>query len=604
MNSIEKRLKELPTSPGVYLMKNASDEIIYIGKAKVLKNRVQSYFRDNTSKLSHRAATLIQDKIQFIDWIVTDSELEALILEANLIQKNNPKYNVRLKDDKHYPYICVTTSDPFPRLKVVRKTKKDKNKYFGPYSDVTSMRRVLDIIPKLFQIRNCNFEIPTKEPIRPCLSYHIKKCQAPCANLCTQEEYSKSIDEILMLLEGKKKTIAHDFKIKMKKAAANKNFEAAAHFRDNIKALESLTNKQLVEISDTKAFFDVIAIEYEEDIATVVIMEYREGLLSERKHFDLDCKMNQEYEELVSEFILTYYATKEQIPKEIYISKELEDRLLLESYLSNIREAKVIVHIPIIGDKKKVLSLAQKNARMLFIETKARKEKEKSIDNAVGLLKNDLQLTNIPVHIIGFDISHLGGTNTVASMVDFKNGRPDKSSYKKFNVKTVEGIDDFASMNEVVGRTVKRISEGDLPTPDLIVVDGGKGQLSSAYRTLVEYKQESIAIIGIAKRLEEVFFPGESEPILINHDSPSLKLLQWIRDETHRFAITFQRSKRTASLQRTWLNDIPGVGEKTKSKIYSVYTTKKELLDAPFEDLVSFLGQKKSDLILEILKAD
>ncbi len=604
MNSIEKRLKELPTNPGVYLMKNASDEIIYIGKAKVLRNRVQSYFRDNTSKLSHRAATLIQDKIEYIDWIVTDSELEALILEANLIQKNHPKYNVRLKDDKHYPYICVTTSDPFPRLKVVRKTKKDKNKYFGPYSDVTSMRRVLDIIPKLFQIRNCNFEIPTKEPMRPCLSYHIKKCQAPCADLCTKEEYSKSIEEILMLLEGKKKTIANDFKVKMKAAAANKNFEAAAHFRDNIKALQSLTNKQLVEISDTKAFFDVIAVEYEEDIATVVIMEYREGLLSERKHFDLDCKLNQEYEELISEFILTYYTTKEQTPKEIYVAKDLEERDLLELFLSDIRESKVIIHTPIKGDKKKVLSLAQKNARMLFIENKARKEKEKSIDNAVGLLQNDLFLKSMPVHIIGFDISHLGGTNTVASLVDFKNGRPDKSSYKKFNIKTVDGIDDFASMNEVVGRTVKRISEGNLPKPDLIVIDGGKGQLSSAYKTLVEYKLESISIIGLAKRLEEVFLPGESEPILISHDSPSLKLLQWIRDETHRFAITFQRSKRTASLQRTWLNGIPGVGDKTKEKIYSVYTTKKELLGAPLDDLISFLGNSKAELILKTLKSD
>ncbi|MGL1933793.1 MAG: excinuclease ABC subunit UvrC [Fibrobacterales bacterium] len=604
MTVIKERLKELPRSPGVYLMKNGNDEIIYIGKAKNLKNRVQSYFRDNMSNLSHRAATLIQDKIESIEWIVTDSDLEALILEANLIQKKIPKYNVRLKDDKHYPYICVTTSDPFPRLKVVRKTYKDKDRYFGPYSDVASMRRVLDMIPKIFQLRNCTFEIPVKEPIRPCLSFHIKKCLAPCAGLCTEEQYNESITEILLLLEGKKKTVARDLKIKMKQAAESKDFEQAAHYRDNIKALESLTRKQLVEISDTSANFDVIAIEHESDYATVVVMEYREGLLAERKNFDLDCKLKQEYDELLSEFILSYYHSAEMIPKEIFISEIIEDNQVLDDYLTKIKGTKVQVLTPQRGDKKKVLSLAQKNARMLFIELIARNEKERSIENSVGLLQKELSLNSLPIHIIGFDISHLGGTNTVASMVDFKNGRPDNSSYKKFNVKTVKGIDDFASMNEVVGRTVKRIYEGDLPKPNLIVIDGGKGQLSSAYATLVEYNLESIPIIGLAKRLEEVFFPGESEPTLIDHVSPALKLLQWIRDETHRFAITFQRSKRTASLQRTWLDGIEGVGVKTKGKVYKVYTTKKEFLEAPREELEELLGKTKSGEILKHLKGE
>ncbi|MGL1901159.1 MAG: excinuclease ABC subunit UvrC [Fibrobacterales bacterium] len=602
MITIEERLKELPHSSGVYLMKNDKDDIIYIGKAKNLKNRVQSYFRDNTSNLSHRAATLIQDKIESIDWIITDSDLEALILEANLIQKKIPKYNVRLKDDKHYPYICVTTSDPYPRLKVVRKAFKNKDRYFGPFSDVKSMRRVLDMIPKIFQLRNCSFEIPVKEPIRPCLSYHIKKCQAPCAGLCTEEQYNESIADILLLLEGKKKAVSRDLKIKMKKAADDKDFEQAAHYRDNIKALESLTRKQLVEISDTKANFDVIAIEHEEECATVVIMEYREGLLTERKNFDLECMLKQGYDELISEFILSYYHSSEMIPKEIFIKDDIEGSLALNEYLTKIKGSKVQVLTPQRGDKKKVLSLAQKNAKMLFIEQVARNMKEESIENSVGLLQKELSLTDLPIHIIGFDISHLGGTNTVASMVDFKNGRPDKSSYKKFNVKTVEGIDDFASMNEVVGRTVKRIYEGDLLKPNLIVVDGGKGQLSSAYATLVEYNLESVPMIGLAKRLEEVFFPGQPEPTLINHESPALKLLQWIRDETHRFAITFQRSKRTASLKRTWLEGIEGVGLKTKEKVYGVYATKKEFLEAPIDDLEIFLGKSKSKSILTYLK--
>ena len=593
------RLAELPKKPGVYFMKDVDNKVIYIGKAKNLKSRVSSYFNSTVGSRNHRAALLILPYVDDIEWVETESEKEAFLLEANLIQKNQPRYNVRLKDDKHYPYICLNLKEKFPRVKIVRKTRNDKNLYFGPYTNVKFMRKVVNLIPKLFKIRDCSLRFPLKEPIKPCLTYHINKCDAPCADLCTEEEYSKYVDQVKNLLEGNVGQLRKMYADKMQEASKAMLFEKAAIYRDYEQALSTLGSKQYLDLSDSEKNFDAVIIMARENFAVIIINEYRNGALLDWKTLELSCLMEQDESDIVQEFLCGYY--KHHAPDEILFNKKIDNVEFLEEYLKGIRNKKVKITFPEKGKKKKVLRLAESNAERILVEREIKEKTKLGNQQVLEELMLQLGLAKRPNHIVGFDISHLGGTNTVASQVDFKDAQPDKGAYRKYNIKTVDGINDFASMYEVIDRFCRNISEGKLQEPDLIMVDGGKGQVSSAYDALCENSMEYIPLIGIAKRIEEIFYPNESEPVILPYESQTLQLLQFVRNESHRFAITFQRQKRKDVFERSWVQNIEGIGKMTQDKILSKYATLKELKKASIEDVESLIGRSKAKMLLESL---
>lgn len=612
---LKHRLSELPLNPGVYLMKNAQGTIIYIGKAKVLKNRVNSYFVNSRQSKSHRAAELIQPWVENIDWVITPTELDALILEANLIQKHQPKFNVRLKDDKHYPYIMLTVKEAFPRAKLVRRVRQDGNKYFGPFTSGKQVHQVLELLPKLFQIRECDLKLPGKEAIRPCLNFHINRCEAPCANLCTSDEYNEhSVQRVKDLLSGKYKGITNWLAERMKAAAQKMDYELAAELRDQIRAIESLNKKSQVDMRHAGMDMDLIALARKGDQATIVLMEIREGALFDRRHLNLECLLEQDEGELFNEFLVTYYREPDQIPAEICFENEFEGAELLRKHLRNLKSGQsgiaqsdqlraVNFLYPKIGERKKLLKLAQKNAEMLLVEQLARLAKIQNIERSVDLLQRELGLAKPPKHIEGYDISHLGGTQTVASGVCFKDGRPSKKDYKRYNIKTVEGIDDFASMREVMNRRLRRHFEDGDELPDLFLIDGGRGQVEAAWQIVCEYGlQETQQLVGIAKREEEIFFPGDARPVLIDKHSPALKLLQKVRNESHRFAITHQRNRRKTRMEGMIdLKDLKGIGDKSRKVLLEKYHTMSELKKASLDELREFIGDHRARVLFEFL---
>ena len=588
---IQRRLSELPDRPGVYIMKNAQGKIIYIGKAKVLKNRVRSYF-DGSDHAGHRAATLMLPYIRDIEWIITESEEEALILEANLIRKHTPKYNVLLKDDKHFPYLAFSVKEPFPRLSLSRAVKKDGRQYFGPYMSSRYIDKLIDISARLFKIRECSMELPAKHPVRPCLNYHIGRCSAPCAGLISQEDYARDVESTRMMLEGKRDDLIEKWQREMEEASANLDFETAMKRRDAIQALESTGTRQKTDTSDPNLSLDVVTLRRNGDMAAAVILEYRKGVLMGRRHYRLECKLEDDETEIFRQMVLPWYMDAQMIPAEIATDIALpEDRSELEAALSKLAKRKVQFTNPQRGEKLGFLKLAGANADMILVEMRAEVQKYSEIDQSVFELQKVLGLKKTPFRIECVDISHLSGTNTVASLVAFKNGRPDKSNYRKFIIKTVEGVDDFASMREVMTRRIRRLENEGVPMPDLWVCDGGKGQVDATMQILKELgHDQDLPLIGLAKRLEEIVFPDDRKSIVLHRTSPALKLLQNARDEAHRFAITYQRSKRKKDLEVEWLK-MPGVGHETRVKILSKYRSAEAFMAAPIEDIEILLGK-------------
>ena len=592
---IQRRLSELPDRPGVYIMKNAQGKIIYIGKAKVLKNRVRSYF-DGSDHAGHRAATLMLPHIRDIEWIITESEEEALILEANLIRKHTPKYNVLLKDDKHFPYLAFSVKEPFPRLSLSRSVKKDGRQYFGPYMSSRYIDKLIDISARLFRIRECSMELPAKHPVRPCLNYHIGRCSAPCAGLITQEEYARDVESTRMMLEGKRDDLIDKWQREMEEASANLDFETAMKRRDAIQALQSTGTRQKTDTSDPNLSLDVVTLRRNGDMAAAVILEYRAGVLLGRRHYRLECKLEDDETEIFRQMVLPWYMDAPMIPAEIATDIPLpEDRVILEQALSEKAGRKVRFSSPQRGEKLGFLKLAGANADMILVEMRAEVQKYSEIDQSVFELQKVLGLKKTPFRIECVDISHLSGTNTVASLVAFKNGRPDKANYRKFIIKTVEGVDDFASMREVMTRRIRRLENEGVPMPDLWVCDGGKGQVDATMQILKELgHDQDLPLIGLAKRLEEIVFPDDRKSIVLHRTSPALKLLQNARDEAHRFAITYQRSKRKKDLEVEWLK-IPGVGHETRVKILSKYRSAEAFMAAPIEDIEILLGKVRGN---------
>jgi len=596
---IERRLADLPALPGVYIMKNAAGKIIYIGKAKVLKNRVRSYF-DGSDHTGHRAATLMLPYIRDIEWIITETEEEALILEANLIRKHTPKYNVLLKDDKHFPYLAFSVREPFPRLFITRSVKKDNCQYYGPYMGTRTTDKLIDLAARLFQIRECTMELPARSPQRPCLNYHIGRCSAPCAGLVSREEYGKQVSRARLLLEGKRDDLMEIWQKEMEEAAANLDFELAAKKRDAIQALQSTGVRQKTDTSDPNLSLDVLTLRRNGSLAAAVILEYRAGVLTGRRHFRLECALEDDETEIFRQMILPWYMDVEMIPAEIATDVLLpDDADLLRSALSEKARRKVIFTNPQRGEKLGFLKLAGANADMILVEMRAEVQKYSEIDQSVFELQKVLGLKKTPFRIECVDISHLSGTNTVASLVAFKNGRPDKSNYRKFIIKTVEGVDDFASMREVMTRRIRRLEDEGVPMPDLWVCDGGKGQVDATMQILKELgHDQDLPLIGLAKRLEEIVFPDDRESIVLHRTNPALKLLQNARDEAHRFAITYQRSKRKKDLEVEWLK-MPGVGHETRIKILSKYKSAEAFMAAPLEDITDLLGNVRGNKLRE-----
>lgn len=601
MNEVlETKLNNLPASPGVYQFFNDKQNVIYVGKAKNLKNRVRSYF--HTSVTSAKTVALVS-KIADFELIMTTSEVEALILENNLIKKFKPRYNVNLKDDKTYPFIKVT-NEPFPQIYPTRKVYRDGSKYFGPYTDVRNMRNALRAINQIFKIRSCKFAITQeaieKKKFKICLDYHIKKCDGPCEGLISEAAYNEMVSEVIKMLKGKTADLLKELRKKMELYVNELSFEKAAEVRDKIRQLESIADKQKV-VSDDFLDRDVIAIAYEGKDVASSILNIREGKISGKKEFRLSVERETEPAEIYSALIKQYYANDfVDIPNEIVVETEPEDLESITEWLSNMTKHKLKITIPQRESKlKSILKMSSENALLQLKEWQLQKmKKEGSVPYALSALQRDLRLKHLPKKIVCFDNSNLQGSDAVASMVTFENGKPKKSEYKKFIIKTVVGPDDFASMHEVLTRHFTKLIETNQPLPDLIMVDGGKGQLSSAVDALHQLGLTSFQIIGLAKRLEEVFLPTEKEAMIIPKTSSSLKLLQRLRDEAHRFAITFHRLRRDKRTLTSELNEIKGIGKSITDKLLKEFGSVSVIKTTSSDALEKVIGKKKAELIV------
>ena len=580
MFDIQEHLKQLPAEPGVYLMKDKFDNIIYVGKAKILKNRVRQYFQSSKNH-SSKVKSMVKNIDKF-EYIITDSELEALILECNLIKKYKPKYNVLLRDDKTYPYIKVTTNEDFPRVLKVRKVIKDKAKYFGPYTNTTAVNDTLDIIKNIYPIRTCNIDIERaiKTNMRPCLNLHIKRCVGPCTGNVTKEEYNKMIEEIILFLSGKEEKLIDILKEKMNKCAMDFNFEEAAIYRDKIKSLEDMMEKQKIDTSTSDLNQDVIAMARAHDEACVQVFFVRNGKIVGREHFILEGVMDSTRESILGSFVKQFYMEQEYVPKEIIIEDEIEDSFILSEWLSSKKGQKVTIRVPQKGEKKSLIEMVRKNA-IEYLEKFSdmnKRKYEKSI-GALEELKQILNLDNIPKRIESFDISNIQGVDSIGSMVVFTNGKKDKKEYRRYKIKTVIGPNDYDSMAEIVER---RLKYGDFP--DLMLLDGGKGRVSAVKKVLNKYNVE-IPLWGMYKddKHRTKGLISQEKEIELDRTSNLYRFVASIQEEVHNYAISYHRSLRNKSLTKSELDDIQGIGEKRKKALLNHFKDIEAIKKATFE---------------------
>jgi len=574
---------ELPQKPGIYIMKDKDEKIIYIGKSKSLKNRVKSYFQKN---LDRPKTQVLMSHFNSLEYIITNSEKEALILEANLIKKHRPRYNIRLKDDKRYPYVKITDED-FPRLVITRNIGKSGT-YYGPFTDVTSVRKSVKFLKQLFRIRTC------KNMNGPCLNSQIDLCYAPCSGEISKEEYREKIDKIDLFFQGKYTKIIKDLEKEMKEASKVQEYEKAAVLRDQINSIKGVMEKQFVEF-ENELDQDIIAIAYTNTNAVVVVMSIRDGKIIGKDDFLMDGSKHTTSDEVISAFIKQYYGINRHIPKEILLEEDIPDKTLIEEWLSDLRGNKVSLKIPQKGNKLRLVRMASKNAEII-------KNQKQKMENSLIELKKYLKLEKLPRVIEGYDISNISGKLAVGSKVSFLDGKPNKKQYKKFKMQT-PGPNDFAMMKELLERRLKPLKEyyedkrekeknNETPKalelgeePNLILIDGGKGQLGMAYKVLKEYNLTHIPIIGLAKEFEEIYIPNSSFPIIIPQDNPALYLLQRVRDESHRFAITYHRNLRTKKIEESPLDNIEGIGKKRKIELLKHFNTIEDIKNADIEEL-------------------
>ncbi len=561
---VASKLLHLPESPGVYLWKDADGTVLYVGKAKRLRSRVRNYFASDHAE-SPKTRALVRG-IRDVETIVVPTEAHALILEANLIKEYKPRFNIALRDDKSYPYIKVTVNEAFPRVYVTRRLVNDGARYFGPYTDVGAMRRALNVVKRIFTVRSCNYDMPREMPERACLDFAIKRCKAPCIFNQTRDDYAAMIDEVLVFLDGKTDEVKRRIGDRMRAAAESLDFERAGELRDALRHLDRMQEPTVVlEIEGGDR--DVVGYARDGDDACVAVMRIRGGKLLAREHRFMENIDGAEDGEVLGAFLARAYLGAPERSSELLVPFEFADREALEASLEKTR-----VHLPQRGSRRQLVDLAQSNARHLLEEFKlAAMEADERAADPVYELQRELGLRRLPRSLVCFDISHAQGTDTVASCVWFENGRAKRSEYRKFKVESVVGIDDFASMREVVGRYFRRRRDEERPIPDLVVIDGGKGQLSAAREALEALDMRDQAIISLAKRDEEVFVVGRSDPIRISRRSPALRMLQQARDEAHRFAVTFQRKRRSVRTVTSALMSIPGVGPTKRRQLLQAF---------------------------------
>jgi excinuclease ABC subunit C len=587
---LQLKLKTLPEKPGVYQYFDASGTIIYVGKAKNLKKRVTSYFNKNQE---NGKTVLLVKRITDIQYIVVDSELDALLLENNLIKKYQPKYNIQLKDDKTYPWICIK-NEPFPRVFSTRNVIRDGSKYYGPYPSGKVMHTLLGLIKELYPLRNCNYDLAAnkikEKKYKVCLEYHLGNCLAPCTGFQKKENYDENIAQIEYLVKGNISSVMQFLKNRMMDHASRQEFEAAQEMKNKLQILENYQAKSTI-VSPSIHEVDVCTMIDGEDSAFVNYLSIHNGAIIHAYTAEVKKKLNESREEVLG-FVLPELRERfSSLSREILIDEPLDLQLQGVQFF-----------IPQRGDKKQLVELSLRNAKFYKLEKQKQekiKDPEKHTNRILETIKKDFRLQELPLHMECFDNSNIQGTNPVSACVVFKNAKPSKQDYRHFNVKTVEGPDDFASMEEAVYRRYKRVTEEGLPLPQLIVIDGGKGQLGAALKALdkLELRGE-VAIVGIAKRLEEIFFPGDSLPIYIDKRSESLKVIQFMRNEAHRFGITHHRNKRSKAAITSELVSIPGIGPKTQQDLMRAFKTVNTIKMAAIQDLEKVVGRSKAQLIV------
>lgn len=613
MFDFEYQLKMLPDKPGVYLMKNSLGEIIYVGKAKVLKNRVRQYFQ-NSKNHGNKVKAMVKNIAEF-EYIITDSEMEALILECNLIKKHRPRYNILLKDDKHYPFIKITINEDFPRVFVTRNRAKDGAKYFGPYPDASAVYETIELIKKIFPIRTCRLAIKENgEKIKPCLNYHINLCTAPCAGYVSKEEYGKTIKKIIDLLNGKENEFIEDLKCKMNEASEALEFEKAASLRDKVLAVEKIRERQKIITSNFENEDFINIYNDEEDWCSQVFF-VREGKIIGREHFILENDIFNEKSEMISTFIKDFYGGTAFIPKTIYVP-EVSDRELLEEWLSLKRGSRVSIKIPQKGEKKKLLELVESNAKNTLEQFKLKIKMDKELNNNIlEELAEVLEMEELPHRIEAYDISNIQGVDSVGTMVVFEDGKPKNSDYRRFKIKTVKGADDYESMREILTRRfqhgireIKDIQERELLLsgakfsifPDLLLMDGGKGQVNVALEVL-DNLNISIPVCGMVKddrhRTRGLIYNGKE----ISVTPKIMNLITRIQDEVHRFAITYHRSLRNKRVLHSILEDIPNIGDKRRKALLQKFGSIDNIKKATYEELLETesINEKAAQSIID-----
>ncbi|MCH2522880.1 MAG: excinuclease ABC subunit UvrC [Dehalococcoidia bacterium] len=591
--NIAEQLTKTPVNPGVYLMQDSNNQVLYVGKAKHLKNRIRSYF-NSSSNLSPKIQQLVH-KIERFEFIVTETETEALILENNLIKQLKPYYNDRLKDDKTYPFIKVTLQEKFPKVLFTRNIKNDGSKYFGPFTSARSVRTTMNLLKKLFPYRSCTKTITGKDE-RPCLDFHINRCVGPCIGASKRQDYNEIINQVILFLEGDKKEVIRQLKTAMEKSSVNLEYEKAANYRDQIHSIEQINEKQRIFNAD-KSNQDIIGIHLASNEAAIQILHIRNGNMIGRNHFIMESIMDNKENIIAREFIEQYYNFYHEIPSEIIVQTELDtDKEITKEWLKTKKNKPVKITVPYRGDKKKLLNLAIQNAKeqynSKFIGEKIQLEQAK--DSLIEI-EESLGLNKIPTRIECYDISNIQGTNPVGSMTVFIDGKPSKSHYRKFKIANVKGINDYEMMKEVLSRRLRNLKDTTKTEwndkPDLIIIDGGKGHLNASLQTLLELGQyPDISICSLAKKKEEIFIPEQSESIILSRNSKALHLFQFIRDEAHRFAITFHRSLRSKKSNLSILDSIPGIGPKKKYSLLEKYQTIKQIENASIANISKLYG--------------
>jgi excinuclease ABC subunit C len=598
----EEQIKTLPAKPGVYLFKDKQGKVIYVGKAASLRNRVRAYFSPGTN-LSSKLEQLIA-RISDFETVITDSEQEALILECNLIKKYRPSYNVRLKDDKTFPYLKIDVKSDWPTVRITRRLHKNGDRYFGPFASAGSLRQTLKLIKKIFPFRSCNKAITGKDT-KPCLDYHINRCLGPCIGAVSKEDYHEVINQVVLFLEGKQELVLHDLKNKMRKASQQLQFETAALLRDQIQAIEDVMEGQKIAIT-VKGDHDAIALAQTRDIAYLEIFFIRSNKLIGRDYILLDGIRDEAPSQIMTSFIKQYYASASSIPSLILLQYPVEEPQVITRWLANRRGAPVKLHVPRQGSKKQLMDIVVENARQGLALYQAKQST--LIESALVLeeLKERLNLPGIPMRIEGYDISNIQGNLAVGSMAVFDKGMPKPAHYRRFRIKSVAGIDDYAMIQEVLRRRFRQSLASDERwsiTPDLILIDGGKGHLNAALEVMKELGLDSIPAASLAKEKEQVFTPGNPEPLEIPQTSVALYLLQRIRDEAHRFALGYHQRLRHKEGIASALDSIPGIGPKRKKALLKKFGSVRGIKEASIDELSTVTGitNKLADKVKEYL---